>query len=228
VEKFFFYPKLKSAYFQLNLPNSSSQSDFVVFDVGANKVQSISFFKSIFPRVKIYAFEPSNKTFNILKNYVNKASGAEVYVFQLGLGKVSETKNFYESILSETSTFVLPNENSLYLKKKNRILFSKNENAFLETLADLVTFDGFTKANGIDFVDVLKIDVEGLEFEVLQGASNALKAKKIGVVQFERHTDDMRVDNFADIDQFLRINGYLKIKEIKHPFGDFFEILYRR
>jgi hypothetical protein len=144
------------------------------------------------------------------------------------LGKVSETKNFYESILSETSTFVLPNENSLYLKKKNRILFSKNENAFLETLADLVTFDGFTKANGIDFVDVLKIDVEGLEFEVLQGASNALKAKKIGVVQFERHTDDMRVDNFADIDQFLRINGYLKIKEIKHPFGDFFEILYRR
>jgi hypothetical protein len=95
----------------------------------------------------------------------------------------------------------------------------------METSARLVTFDGFIKDNGLDFVDVLKIDVEGFEFEVLQGASNALKAKKIGVIQFERHTDDMRADNFSSIEEFLENNGYLKIKEIKHPFGAFFEVL---
>ena len=30
-----------------------------IIDVGANKGQSIDFFKKIFPNIKIYAFEPS-------------------------------------------------------------------------------------------------------------------------------------------------------------------------
>ena len=81
--------------------------------------------------------------------------------------------------------------------------------------------------HGLEYVDVLKIDVEGFEFEVLQGASDALKAKKVGVIQYERHVDDMRDDNSALIEEFLENNGYLKFKEIKHPFGDFFEVLYQ-
>jgi FkbM family methyltransferase len=217
----FFYPKLQSTYLELSSSIFSTQRDLIVFDIGANKGQSIRFFIGIFPRVKIYAFEPSKNTFDILKKYVSKVDGREVHVFQIGLGEVSETRNFYESILSETSTFVLPNENSLYLKKKNRILFQKSENAFTIVSANLSTFDAFIKDCGIDFVDVVKIDVEGFEYEVLQGASNALKAKKIGVIQFERHTNDMRNDNFEVIDQFLRNNWYLKVSEIKHPFGNF-------
>jgi hypothetical protein len=124
-EKVFFYPKLKSAYIEMNLPNNTTQRDLVVFDVGANKGQSINFFRGVFPTVRIYAFEPSEKTFFKLKKVVGKVEGERINVFQMGMGKMNTTLNFYESILSETSTFALPDENSLYLKKKNRILFQK-------------------------------------------------------------------------------------------------------
>lgn len=226
-EKFFFYPNLKSAYCEMNLPKTFPQRDLVVFDVGANKGQSINFFKGIFPNVRIYAFEPSERTFRKLKKVAGKIGGKDIELFQIGIGNRNTKLNFYESILSETSTFALPNKNSLYLKKKNRILFQKNENAFTETSAELITFDSFIMNHGLEFVDVLKIDVEGFEFEVLQGASDALKAKRIGVVQFESHADDMRADNSALIEEFLENNGYLKFKEIKHPFGEFFEVLYK-
>ena len=226
-EKVFFYPKLKSAYFEMNLLKTFQKRELVVFDVGANKGQSIIFFKSIFPNVRIYAFEPSGRTFQKLKKVASKIGEEDVELFQIGIGKLDTTLNFYESILSETSTFALPNEKSVYLKKKNRILFQK-KNAFTETLAKLVTFDSFFRDHGLEFVDVLKIDVEGFEFEVLQGASASLIAKKIGVIQFERHVDDMRTDNSASIEEFLENNGYVKVYEIKHPFGEFFEVLYKR
>jgi hypothetical protein len=60
VEKSFFYPKLTFAYQELNLTHKTG-GGLVVFDVGANKGQSISFFRSMYPQAKIYAFEPSKK-----------------------------------------------------------------------------------------------------------------------------------------------------------------------
>ena len=44
----------------------------VVFDIGANKGQSIKLFQKWFPKSKIYSFEPNPKLFSQLKNkYLN-------------------------------------------------------------------------------------------------------------------------------------------------------------
>lgn len=57
LEKVFFYPKLARAYKELNLIDVKGLRDgLVVFDVGANKGQSVKFFKSIYPFSTIYAF----------------------------------------------------------------------------------------------------------------------------------------------------------------------------
>ena len=125
------------------------------------------------------------------------------------------------------STFALPNENSQYLKKKSRILLQNSQNGYTTVVSRIEMLDNFIREKKIEFIDILKIDVEGFEFEVLQGAKNTIKEKKINVIQFERHADDMREDQFPAIDKFLTNHGYLKIKEIKHPFGDFFEMLYQ-
>lgn len=227
IEKFFFYPKLTIAYQGLDLFHKA-RPRLVVFDVGSNKGQSISFFKKIYPQAKIYAFEPSNKSFNTLKANLERFSYKEVFIFQLGLGEVAGQVNFYESLLDETSTFALPNENSRHLKKKNRILLQNSKNRYTTVVSRVETLDSFIREKKIEFIDILKIDVEGFEFEVLKGAKNTVEEKKINVIQFERHADDMREDAFPAIDNFLTNHGYLKIKEIKHPFGDFFEMLYQR
>lgn len=45
--------------------------------------------------------------------------------------------------------------------------------------------DDFCRRNGIDSVELLKIDVEGMESAVLRGFSGMLSEQKISVVQFE-------------------------------------------
>jgi FkbM family methyltransferase len=227
IEKIFFYPKLSTAYKNLDLNKSLDSSGITIFDVGANKGQSIGFFKEIYPKSKVFAFEPSEKIFDSLQKFVKDNSYQDISIFQIGIGDIQGTINFYESALDETSTFVLPNDDSQYLKNKNRILMQRSEDAFHATAAQITTLDKFILEKQIDHVDILKIDVEGFEFEVLLGAQNALSKGKIGVIQLESHTDDMREDKYAVIHAYLLENGFTWIQEIKHPFGNFRELLYQ-
>ena len=111
IEKIIFYPKLELAYKELNLA-SEIGGGLVVFDVGANKGQSIEFFTGIYSDVKIYAFEPSKKTFAKLNSKIKGSLQKDVKLFQMGLGEFPGEINFYESILDETSTFRFTHQQS--------------------------------------------------------------------------------------------------------------------
>lgn len=199
-----------------------------IFDIGANKGQSIKFFSKIFNKPTIYAFEPSPRTFASLKKFVEKSNGLKISIYQIGIGEKEQTINFYESILSETSTFALPDQDSNYLKRKNRILFQSSATAFTSIPTHVTTIDTFTNDNKVEHIDVLKIDVEGFELKVIRGAQHALGDGKVKIVQFERHTDDMREDTYPLIHALLESMAFVKVAEIKHPVGDFFEVLYRK
>ena len=66
-EKAFFYPKLALTYKALDLNSFSKDRNLVVFDIGANKGQSIKFFKKVYPESIIYSLEPSLRTFKALR-----------------------------------------------------------------------------------------------------------------------------------------------------------------
>ena len=227
-EKAFFFPKLALTYKELDLNASSHDRNLVVFDVGANKGQSIKFFKKVYPESIIYAFEPSLRIFKALQENLEDMQVSGVSIFQFGLGNKSEVKDFYESILDETSSFVLPNENSKYLKRKNRILLQKSQNSFKSIPIQVTTIDDFVKENKITDIDILKIDVEGYELEVILGAKKALVDKKVRFVQFESHNNDMHNDQLPAIDSLLKSLNYFKIKKIRHPFGNFYELIYQK
>jgi FkbM family methyltransferase len=226
-EKLFFYPKLASAYREM-AGIEIVGGHLTIFDIGANKGQSIKFFSEIFDKPKIYAFEPSPRTFGFLKRFIEDSEDLDVSIYQMGIGDKEQTIDFYESILSETSSFVLPNQNSIYLKRKNRVLFQNSETAFTSIPTRVTTIDVFLSEKEIENIDILKIDVEGFELEVIRGAQKALRDGKVKIVQFERHADDMREDTFPIIHDFLLSLEFTEFIEIKHPFGNFFEVLYRK
>lgn len=227
LEIIFFYPKLRRFYSEIKLEYLGTHA-LTIFDVGANKGQSIKFFGQVFNNPRIYAFEPSPRTFESLKKFVDQLEGSEISIFQIGIGDKEQIINFYESILSETSTFALPDQDSDYLKRKNQILFQSTETAFTSIPTHVTTIDTFLNENKVEHIDVLKIDVEGFELEVIRGAQHALRDGKVKIVQFERHADDMREDRYPVIHDLLASTGYVKLAEIKHPIGNFFEVLYRK
>jgi FkbM family methyltransferase len=206
----FFYPKLAEAYKGLNLIDDATLGGgLTVFDIGANKGQSVSFFKNIFPNSKIIAFEPSEKTFNSLSSFVKNNSYLDVSIFQAGMGEVHGELYFYESVLDETSTFSLPNKNSQYLKDKNRILFQKSENAFRTVTARITTIDRFIEENQISYIDILKIDVEGFEKFALDGAIKTLQSNELNILILEINSSGLNYNITDDeIFNFVIENGF--------------------
>ena len=47
------------------------------------------------------------------------------------------------------------------------------------------TVDKFCEDNGIDHIDIMKIDVQGMEYRVLEGARKMLYDQKISLIYFE-------------------------------------------
>ena len=86
------------------------------------------------------------------------------------------------------------------LKKKIKHLHHKKEQLFFkEQKVTLKNLRNFLNNNRIEYIDLLKIDTEGYEYKTL--ISLGERIKKVKVVYFEHHYDDMIIKNytFSDI-----------------------------
>jgi FkbM family methyltransferase len=71
------------------------------------------------------------------------------------------------------------------------------------------TLDSYLASNRIDFVDLLKIDVEGFELGVLEGAEQALRHQRIGAIYFEYCEKWLRRNHEpGNLLRFLASHGY--------------------
>ena len=222
-EAIFFYPKLKKFY-KDNLRNAKVS----ILDVGANKGQSIDFFLKIDSKTKIDAFEPNKKLFvGLQKKYKNSEN---IRLHNLGVSNIKGELIFHENILDETSTFEELNFDSKYLEKKAKVLgISKEKIIVANYKVQVIRLLDFINENSNKEFDVLKIDVEGHELQCLEGLFTCEETiLPIRFIQLESHNDDMYLNNnqHQDIKAILIKNGFEKVIEIKHGFGDFAEIIY--
>tara|TARA_B100001063_G_C16672898_1_gene507403 strand:+ start:91 stop:801 length:711 start_codon:yes stop_codon:yes gene_type:complete len=198
----------------------------VVIDVGAHKAETIKLFNKFFQVESIYSFEASEENFKYLQKKIKNLNNTKVYNF--ALGSANETKKFYHLRESSSSTLVKLNKNSKYYKKKNRILnlFRFSPDIKDEYELNIKTLENFLNTENISYVDILKIDTEGYEFEVIKGTKERIK--DIKYIYFEHHFDDMLVKNYklSDIHNYLLSNGFKKKLKIKMFFRKTFEYIY--
>ncbi len=146
----------------------------VLFDVGANKGE---FTRRVIDTwaadpYRIYAFEPSKGTFEILKTAIPDLPS--VQLINLGLGESKGTVDlFYDKAGSGLASVY---QRDLAFRS---IDFSSHESIILTTL------DAFCEENGISVIHFLKLDVEGHELAVLKGGKRMFDKGGVQVVQFE-------------------------------------------
>lgn len=138
----------------------------IVFDVGANHGQSASVFSRVFPDARIFCFEPVSHNFDHLLESTRDRKNVESYKF--ALGSEDCMLDIYVEDLNTMCSFVSPTSNSV-----------KTETVKVKAL------DNFCDENGIDKIDFLKIDVEGFELQVLEGAHRMLTQNKIAFIFVE-------------------------------------------
>jgi FkbM family methyltransferase len=146
---------------------------FVVFDVGANAGQYTEKVLSSFgEQAKIYCFEPNEATFNVLRS--NHGSKEHVRCYNIGLSDKEESLVLYSN--GETSGMA-----SLYDRHLGHAhIIMKPISRVPLTILDL-----FCKREKVARIDFLKMDVEGHELKVLQGASEMMLSGRIRSMQFE-------------------------------------------
>jgi len=218
-----FYPKLKAYY-----KNYIAEGTPLVLDVGCNRGQSIDLFLSINKNVRVIAFEPNKRLFDAL---VSKyADNKNIRIHNLGVSDKAGHLTFNENIFDETSTFEPINYDSDYLKKKAKILgVTPAEVVSKSYKVEVIDLDSFIRKEQLDQIDVVKIDVEGHEFACLKGLfPNNKSAAQIGILQLERHFDDMydlKDSNDAKTD-LLNSCSFDLAYSVKNKLADYEELLY--
>jgi FkbM family methyltransferase len=137
----------------------------VVFDVGAHLgLMSVIASQLATESGKVYAFEPSPATHRLLQKVIRLNSGyAPILPFALAITNQKGQLKFYESEVPGS------NSNSLVEKHHaNRVAIE----------IPCTSLDEFVKEEQITNVSMIKIDAEGSELEVLQGARQLLLTQK--------------------------------------------------
>jgi len=145
------------------------KSTKVIFDIGANHGEFAIKFSQYFKNANIYCFEPVKSTFNVLEKNLSRYSNFKI--FQKALGDKAGIAKIYLNKESDLVSSLVPN--------------SKFHSSSTSEDVEVLTIDGFCQENGIKKIDILKIDVEGFELNVLEGAKNMLMEKKIDFIILE-------------------------------------------
>jgi FkbM family methyltransferase len=147
-----------------------------IFDVGANIGDTVAAYRRTFPDAVLHAFEPVPACMDALAGRF--ASDGHVKLHQKGVGAVEETSKIFLSGGKSTHSMLgRPVDGKSYHREDSPIVG--------ELDISVITVDGFVERQGIDHVDVLKIDVEGAEDKVLAGAVQLLKDQKASLLCME-------------------------------------------
>jgi FkbM family methyltransferase len=171
----------------------SSLSLKEIWDIGAHQGETALYFAKSFHQSTIRSFEPVSSNYNLLIQNCRKLENFHAHNFALG------EENKKTKIFLQGASVIHSLRDDL---NKPSAEDSKSEDVEVKTI-DYVINDFKTAS-----IDLLKIDVEGYEIEVLNGAYKSLAEKKINLIYLETGLDD-RFNSIKSLIDFLKPIGYL-------------------
>ena len=180
------------------LKNLSNES--IIIEAGAADGNDTVFFGKNFPNSKIYSLEPMSSLYNITFKKIQKFNN--INLFKLAF---SHTDGRMELNLAEnqnqpwgSSSLLKP---KLHLEIHPGITFNSKESV------ETIKFDSFLSMNNIESVDLLWLDLQGVEPDVLMASNQLQKIKYIysEVSVLENYENQILYEDFK---KFMIASGY--------------------
>lgn len=177
---------------------SSTKDRPVIFDCGSNIGISVLYYKSKYPDAKITAFEPDPKIIPVLKRNLNNNKANDVTVIDAAVwNKNGEAPLFCEGADgSKITTFGAPG--TVMVKTVS--------------LNDLIEEE----------IDLLKIDIEGAEFEVILNIAQKLSLIKNIVIEYH-----LNYDKLAQFAEILLLLSSAKFDLAMNTYGQWRDLIHR-
>jgi FkbM family methyltransferase len=181
------------------------------FDVGANiGLYSILAAKRVGPRGVVHSFEPTPATAVRLEANVGLNNFSNIKVNQVALSDKRGTAKFYLHQADDRNSLSAISSNSIVIPT--------------------ITLDEYIAENLISAVDLMKMDVEGAELLVLQGASKLISGRNAPTIMLEINGPALEGMGTSEGDLTALLNecgyelrtlaqhsGYRNVLATKHP-----------
>ena len=206
------YPEDVSPMFAW-MENLNLKKDITIFDVGTNIGLFSMVYANIYKESSIYSFEPVPFIHNIAKEnfHLNSSVCKNIKLENLGL---SDKEESLQLSLPKSS------QHKRYKENINIGLYSIYGRGEEKFNADFLTLDKYVEREGISSLDFIKIDVEGHEYRVLQGALSTIKRFK-PIIIFELNELTLKLSGNLPIEylNFAHNNNY-KVFGLGYGWGD--------
>ena len=136
-------------------------------------------------------------------NHQFKERSLDVTFYPHAVYDSRQKRNFYVAKFPPSSGFVRGNQDYV---RRFLATVRNNMEVVKEVEIETIDIDSFVGDHGIDYVDFIKVDVEGAELPVLKGAKGCL-SKVLGVETELNIGPTRNPDNLSGIDELLRGQG---------------------
>jgi len=177
------------------------EEDALFIDVGVNLGQTLLKVKAVYPEIRYIGFEPNTTCIEYVKNLaaLNTLKHIELYPFALSMQSGKQALHFYNDPHSDPCASI---EQSFRL---NRMIV-KSEDIIAHNL------DSLPKHISLKNVSIIKIDVEGSEFDVLEVLRQPIQTNRpyilIEILPVYSSGNTFRLGQQEKIEEFLRDNNY--------------------
>jgi len=148
---------------------SATSPEPLIVDCGSNIGLAVLYFKRLYPKCRVIAFEPDRATFEMLERNVRANNLADVTLVQ---------KALYDSVGS-VPFFVSPERPGLLVQSTRKENLASSE----ETVVETETLSTYLS----EPVDFLKMDIEGAEDHVLKDLNETGKLALVREIVLEYH-----------------------------------------
>jgi FkbM family methyltransferase len=186
-----------------------SEAPFII-DAGGHIGLFSLYMKQKYPRSKIIAFEPAPETFDALSRNLERHNVSDVVTYPYGLASKSGTEILTYYPVSHANTTFVPQEKELQKKMFADAVgqdFMHTMYEAMEIPVPVNRLSHFLSNHHVDVrqIDLLKVDVEGMELEVLGGLDDAHWALVRNVVM---EVSDL-YGLLSKIEHLLRSKGFM-------------------
>lgn len=166
-----------------------------ILDLGANVGQAALYFRSRFPSARIVAVEPASESFSLLSRNVAGEPGIELRRCAVtGRDGTVQLRKFHLSWINHVSS--------------ERV----DDTQWLAEDVDGLSLATLLDASGMETVDLVKADIEGLEYEVFVD-SPALR--RVGTLVGEVHERELPVDRHTFVARLQADGGFDSARFLK-------------
>lgn len=179
--------------------NLLQDSDVVtIFDLGANRGDTVQIYLELFPKCIVHAFEPFPGSFEMLAQRF--AGNKRVILNMSAIASEEKTAQMFVNYNVDTNSLLKPMVTGLSSDKS-----AKNINSIDITT---ITIEQYCIKNKIEKIDILKMDIQGGEYAALQGGVNLINEKKIRLI----YTESYFIRQYEKQPLFYEIAGFLNEK----------------